>query len=495
MLMSKKAVIIGGGPAGLTAAYELLAHSDIKPVVFETSTQLGGISRTINYKGNRMDIGGHRFFSKSQRVMDWWLKLLPQGDAEKEDEVFLLRQRLSRIAFLGRFFDYPVSLSVGTLWNLGFWRTTKLGCSYLWTALTPKREEKSLEDFFINRFGYELYATFFRDYTEKVWGVPCSDISPEWGAQRIKGLSIISALWHAIKKLITPKGDLAQKSTETSLIERFLYPKFGPGQLWEKVGREIVHGGGSIELEHQVVGVKRVGNRITGVEVLNKQSGEKSFVEADYFFSSMPIPTLVNYLGDHPSDEVREVAAGLQFRDFITVGVLFSKLRSEMLPDTWIYVQEPSLKMGRIQVFNNWSPYLVKDENNIWLGLEYFATEGDELWSMEDKDIGELAVDELVKMNLVNKGDLLDSVVVRSPKTYPCYFGTYERFPLIQDYFETFENLFLVGRNGMHRYNNADHSMLTAFEAVDNIKSGKKSKENIWSVNAEQDYHEEKQTS
>ena len=490
--MGKKAVIIGGGPAGLTAAYELIEQTDLVPIVFEKGNQLGGISRTIDYKGNRMDIGGHRFFSKSQRVMDWWQKMLPLGNGEESDEVFLERQRLSRIAFLGRFFDYPVSLSPSTIANLGLWRTFKMGLSYLWTIVTPKRDEKSLEDFFINRFGHELYATFFRDYTEKVWGVPCSEISPDWGAQRIKGLSISRALWHTVKKLFSSTSDLAQQSTETSLIERFLYPKYGPGQLWEKVGRETVSLGGEVHLEHEVVGLKRENNRIVGIQVMDLTKKEKKLVECDFVFSSMPIPHLISFLGEHPPSDVREVAAGLQFRDFITVGVLFSKLRKEMLPDTWIYVQEPSLKMGRIQVFNNWSPYLVKEPQNVWLGLEYFASQGDELWSMEDSEIADLAIDELIEMGLVEKSSLLDKVVVRSPKTYPCYFGTYDRFSVIQDYVDSFENLYLVGRNGMHRYNNSDHSMLTAFEAVENIKKGRRDRANIWSVNAEQDYHEEK---
>ncbi len=525
----KRAVIIGAGPAGLTAAAELLRRTGIKPVILEMSSDVGGIAKTVNYKGNRIDIGGHRFFSKSERVMSWWASVLPvQGrpsrdeislgldtaakysatssgpDPENTDRVMLIRGRISRIFFLRKFFSYPVTLSLETLLNLGPARVMRIGFSYLRVRLFPIRPEKTLEDFFINRFGRELYSTFFEDYTEKVWGVPCSGIKPEWGAQRVKGLSITKTILHALRKLLpSSRSDASQKHTETSLIEQFWYPKLGPGQLWRSVADGVTSSGGELIFEARVTGVRHEGGRIKSVTAATPQ-GEREF-EADFFLSTMPVCDLVAAMSPAAPANVREVAAGLSYRDFVTVGLLMKKLRlsnrtalrtvNNVIPDNWIYIQERDVKIGRLQIFNNWSPYLVKDPSNVWLGLEYFCNEGDALWSMPDGKFSEFAAGELEKIGIIDRSDVLDSCVLRVQKTYPAYFGTYDRLGEVRAYMDGFENLFLIGRNGQHRYNNMDHSMLTAMLAVDAIERGDSSKAAVWSVNTEEDYHEAKKGS
>lgn len=513
-MTQKKAIIIGGGPAGLTAAYELLKHTDIIPVVIEQSDYWGGISRTVNYNGNRMDIGGHRFFSKSTEVMEWWTNILPilseeknlvityqnksqeiQSDKEitDSDAVFLVRSRKSRIFFNNTFFDYPISLSPATISKLGYFNTFLIGMSYLKSVLFPIRNEKSLEDFLINRFGKRLYLLFFKDYTEKVWGIKCTEISPEWGAQRIKGLSITKAVSHFLKQKFGKKEkEINQKKTETSLIEYFLYPKYGPGQLWDKVA-EIIQQKGGILVQNQTVETILTDNfNITKVIAKNHQTQELVEYEGDYFFSTMPVKNLMQAIQkEHPID-LTAISEGLLYRDFITVGILLSKLKVPDITDNWIYIQEPSVLVGRLQIFNNWSPYLVENENTVWLGMEYFCNDTDELWNLSETDMKNLGIKELIQIGLINEEDVLDSVVIKMPKTYPAYFGTYHRMSELSDYLNQFENLFLIGRNGMHKYNNQDHSMLTAIQAVQNIKNGVKSKENIWSINTEQEYHEEK---
>ncbi len=526
--MEKKstALIIGGGPAGLTAAYELVHRTNIQPLVLEKSAVLGGISQTVDYKGNKMDIGGHRFFSKSDRVMDWWINVLPLENLAEEsvslkyqnkstnikalkqdinprktDRVMLLRKRLSRIYYLRNFFDYPVSLNVRTLKNLGFGRIIRIGFSYFISRIKPIRKEKSLEDFFINRFGKELYKTFFRDYTEKVWGVPCTEISPAWGSQRIKGLSVSKALLHGAKSLFSKQQEIGQKKMETSLIEKFLYPKFGPGHLWEEVAKDVLGKGGEIKFNKEAVGFELKEGNVRSVSCRDTITGEINSFYPDFIFSSMPVQDLIRGFGDSVPANVQDVASNLVYRDFIAVGLLLKRMNPSKtngnnglnrVPDTWIYIQEHDVKVGRIQVFNNWSPFLVQDENNVWLGLEYFCNEGDELWSLSDQQLKELGLKELEKIGLADHKDYLDGTVVRMPKTYPAYFGSYDRFDEIRDFTDCIENLFLVGRNGMHKYNNQDHSMLTAMTAVDNIIAGELSKAAIWGVNTEQEYHEEK---
>lgn len=521
MVSEKKAIIIGAGPAGLTAALEFLRRSSIRPVVLEASHEIGGISRTIQYKGNRMDIGGHRFFSKASRVMDWWMDLmppqvgngagpsisyrnqhrpLPEGNGSKPgdpDLVMLVRPRKSRIYYLRRFFDYPVKLNPGTLGGLGLGRTAKIGASYMLTKVNQRKPEKSLEDFLINRFGRQLYLTFFKSYTEKVWGVRCDQISAEWGAQRIKGLSLSNAVMHFVKKTLrgTPK-DLAQRNTETTLIEQFLYPKYGPGQLWEHVASTVEQRGGSVRTGWRVDKLETEGKRVTAVEAVH-ESGERRRFAGDYFFSTMPVRELIRGLDVPVPEEVRQVSEGLMYRDFITVGLLVDKLTvteadGSPLKDTWIYIQEPDVLLGRLQIFNNWSPHMVADPEKIWIGLEYFCYDTDDLWKMSDEELMRFAIAEVEKIGILKSEDVCDGHVVRVAKTYPAYFGTYDRFDLVRDFADSFENLYLVGRNGMHKYNNQDHSMLTAMTAVDNILAGVADKSGLWEINTEQEYHEEK---
>ena len=517
------AIIIGAGPAGLTAAIEFQRSSTIRPVVLEATHEIGGISRTVRYKGNRMDIGGHRFFSKSDRVMQWWLQMMPverdaaqagrlgyQGkdrdipnaepglDPGSEDLVMLVRQRQSRIYFLRQFFEYPIRLTAATLYKLGLFRTLRCGFSYLRAALMPRRQEHTLEDFLINRFGRQLYRTFFESYTEKVWGVPCRQISAEWGAQRIKGLSLKGVVSHYLRKLFAGRGarDVAQKQIETSLIERFLYPKFGPGQLWEHVAGQVRVGGGEIHVGIAVDRIHCDGNRVVAVEGAD-ETGRRSTFQCDYLLSTMPVRDLIRAMGAIVPREVVEVSEGLVYRDFITVGLLVSKLSvvekdGSPLRDNWIYIQEPDVAVGRLQIFNNWSPYLVADQEKVWIGLEYFCNDSDPIWKLSDEEMARLAVEEVERIGILRAADVEDSHVVRMPKTYPAYFGSYNRFDVIRNYVDRFENLFLVGRNGMHKYNNQDHSMLTAMTAVENIVNGITAKDNIWAVNTEMEYHEEK---
>jgi protoporphyrinogen oxidase len=511
--MTQTVLIAGAGPAGLTAALELLRHSSHKPIIFESLDDVGGISRTINHKGNRMDIGGHRFFSKSDWVMNWWREMMPIAPDKTTDGLsvvpaadrhMLVRPRLSRIYFLRKFFSYPISLSAATMQNLGVVRLIKIGTSYAWSSVFKRTPERNLEDFFVNRFGKELYATFFRDYTEKVWGVPCKDISPEWGAQRIKGLSVLTALKHAAKKLTSPaqNGDISQKGTNTSLIERFLYPKFGPGQMWQVVADEVRRCGGEIHFGHTVDTVHIENGRVIGVCTIDRHGATHDW-SGEHFISTMPISELISKIEPEPPFSIRDVAQGLCYRDFMTLGLLVKKLsptpegsgKLNLVPDTWIYIQEPDVKIGRLQIFNNWSPTMVGTPDAIWLGLEYFCKEGDELWSMSEEQFFRFAVAELERINLINAADVLDHHLVHVPKAYPAYFGSHDRFHIIRDWTDRVKNLYLIGRNGMHRYNNQDHSMLTAKLAVEDIIAGNVSKQAIWTVNVDDEYHEEKKES
>ena len=514
----KKILIIGAGPAGLTAAYELLSRSnDFSVTVFEESSCMGGISRTVNHNGCRMDMGGHRFFSKVPEVNQWWEKIMPsQGalpfddkilgrtsritpggpDPDKTDRVMLSRNRLSRIFFRHKFFDYPVSLKFSTIRNMGLFTTISAGLSYIKSALF-KREEKSLEDFYINRFGKKLYSMFFENYTQNLWGRHPSEISPEWGAQRVKGLSILAILRDIFGKIFHVKS----RKVETSLIEEFSYPKLGPGQMWEITADEIKRIGGEIITGAKVTRLHKNGNAIDSLTY--EKDGAACTVEGDIVISSMPVKDLILGMNDVP-ERVSEIASGLPYRDYMTAGVLVKSLRLKnetaiktlggIIPDNWIYIHERGVKMGRIQVFNNWSPYMVKDPvNTVWLGLEYFCSEGDSMWLMSDDEFSRMAAGELVKMGLIaSLDDVIDSHTERVKKAYPAYFDTYEFMSELREYLDTVTNLFCIGRNGQHRYNNIDHSMCTAFEAVKNIISGSNDKSNVWNVNTEKEYHESK---
>ena len=531
------AIIIGAGPAGLTAALELCRRSSIRPIVLESSNRIGGLSCTIRYNGNRIDIGGHRFFSKSDRVMDWWTSLMPieAADGDREfairyqnhertvsvaaktanlkqagtavtddpDCVLLVRPRKSRIYFMRSFFDYPLSLSADTLRRLGLLRMIRIGLSYMKAHLFQRHPEKTLEDFLINRFGRELYRTFFKSYTEKVWGVACEKISAAWGAQRIKGLSLRKAVGHFFKKMFHRGGhsDIRQKDSETSLIEQFLYPKLGPGQLWEHVADLIEQHGGEICMGWRVTGIHVETcddgiDRVTSVEA-QMPKGNLVTLNGNYFFSTMPVRELLRAIDVPVPMPIKAISEGLVYRDFITVGLLVDRLLltepdGSMIKDTWIYIQEPDVLVGRMQVFNNWSPHLVSHPDKVWIGLEYFCYDTDPLWKKPDEEIARFAIDEVARIGILNAEDVRDSCVFRVPKTYPAYFGTYDRFDEIVRFMDRFENLFLVGRNGMHKYNNQDHSMLTAMVSVDNILAGITDKSNLWEINTEQEYHEGK---
>ena len=515
----KKAIIIGAGPAGLTAGFELLKQSkEYEAVILEESADIGGISRTVQHHGNRMDIGGHRFFSKDDAVMQWWDDLLPrQGspsyddlkldrpvplkeggpDPEKEDRVMLTRNRVSRIYYKKKFFDYPVKMNKNTIVNMGFATTMKAGFSYLHSTVR-KLPEDSLENFCINRFGKKLYSMFFEGYTEKLWGRHPREISADWGAQRVKGLSILAIL----KDIVRKKKGKTDQQTETSLIEEFYYPKFGPGQLWETAAREFEKMGGRIEKGCKVVRILTEGAEVKGV--VFERNGKEETLEGDLVISSMPLKDLVEGMADAP-EEIRAIAAGLPYRDFVTVGLLVKKLNlknetqlktlSNIVPDCWIYVQDTGVKLGRIQIFNNWSPYLVQNpEETVWIGLEYFCREGDSYWNMSEEEWVALGTDELVKMGVISSADeVMDSHREQVKKAYPAYFDTYAQIDTLIEWLNRFSNLYCVGRNGQHRYNNMDHSMVTAFETIKNILSGETSKDNIWNVNTEKEYHETKE--
>lgn len=518
--LMKKVYVIGAGPAGLTAAYELLKQSkEYEVIVLEESNAMGGISKTVNYRGNRMDMGGHRFFSKVPEVNEWWNHMLPlQGaptyddiilnrkmtltpggpDPEKEDRVMLRRNRVSRIFFKKKFFDYPISLKPETFINMGFITTLEVGFSYL-ASLIHKRKENSLEDFYINRFGKKLYSMFFENYTENLWGRHPSEIAPDWGAQRVKGLSITAIIKDVFAKMIPSKKN---REVETSLIEEFSYPKLGPGQLWDVTAEEIQKMGGTILRNCKVTKLhKDAQNHITSLTYEN--NGSEVTAEGDIFISSMPVKDLIAGMNDVPKTEAA-IAAGLPYRDYMTVGLLLPKLNlknktkmktiGNIVPDCWVYVHDRNVELGRFQIYNNWSPYMVKDlKHTVWIGLEYFVFEGDKYWSMSDEDFTRFAIGEIVSMGLIDSpDDVMDSHVERVKKAYPAYFDTYKDMDTLVAYLKSIDNLYCVGRNGQHRYNNIDHSMVTSFETVKNIVNGVANKDNIWNVNTEKAYHEEK---
>jgi protoporphyrinogen oxidase len=419
------------------------------------------------------------------------------GQARSSDQAsMLIRDRLSRILFGGKLFAYPLKIDVATAWKLGPVAVALYGLSYLKAHLLPVTPEATLEDFFINRFGRRLYLRFFKTYTEKVWGRSCREISAAWGAQRVKGLSISRAIVHALRQIVSRK----QAARETSLIEHFLYPRLGPGQMWETVADRVSASGVPIHLSTRVTGLRLAAHRIVEVETEDIATGRRIWHPADRVVSTMPIRELIEALRGDVPQRVREIAAALEYRDFMTVGLLYRKLaRTEShvpagrasVPDNWIYVQEPDVKVGRLQIFNNWSPYLVADPEHVWVGLEFFCAEGDALWSSSDVDMIALAKREMQQIGMADPDECLDAMVLRMPKAYPGYYGAYEHFDEVRAFLDGIENLFCVGRNGMHRYNNQDHSMLSAKRAVEAIVAGSSDKSAIWAVNIDDAYHEE----
>ena len=507
--MKKKLVIIGAGPAGLTAAYEVLEKSaDWDVTILESAEEVGGISRTLERNGNRFDIGPHRFFSKSDEINALWNRLLPlQGapakddialnrscslaeggpDPEKTDRVMLRRHRLTRIFYLKHFFNYPISLKPATFLSMGLVRTWKAGWSYLYSMFF-KRKEVSLEDFYINRFGKVLYSMFFEDYTEKLWGVHPSKIDPSWGAQRVKGLS----LWKAVMNIFIPQGG----KKETSLIDEFSYPKLGSGQFWSVLADAVKAKGGEIRFGAKVVSLECDG----AVKAVVTESGER--FPCDAVFSSMPVKDLVEALGNAPSD-IGRIAKELPYRDLITVTLMTDRLAirndtefptlGHYIPDVWIYVQERAVRMGRLEIYNNFSPYMVDDpKNHVLFSVEYFCTEGDAFWAMEDDAFVQKCIGELKEAGLISEETkILDAVHTRTRKAYPAYFGTYAEFGKVRAWLDGISNLYCIGRNGQHRYNNMDHSMMCGMEAARALVNGT-DKAAVWNVNTEEEYHESK---
>ena len=530
-----KVAVIGAGPAGLAFTDKLIElRKDISIDIYEKSNYIGGISKTVNYKGNRIDIGGHRFFSKSDEVMKWWTNKFPIDISTLKDSdlisyqnsnrniegfrtirdknindnrIMLVRKRKSRILYSGKLYDYPLKLNLKTIKNIGTIKLINVGLSYLKSKLN-KKESKNLEEFIISRFGYKLYTMFFESYTEKVWGRHPKEISPEWGAQRIKGLSIRKVIIDIIQKLLYKITDeqsnkISQKNTETSLIERFLYPKYGPGQMWEEVANDLRKNNVNIFMNKPIKGIEFSSDHTKAEKIIFCDDNGKIIKEKyDYIISTMPIKELIKSSKSESNEnifppEILKIAATLPYRDFITIGLLIKHIsgpQQELLDDTWIYVQEPNVKVGRIQIFNNWSPYLVADKNNYWIGLEYFCNENDELWCKSDKELIELAKNEILKLKLTKSDAFIDSTILREPKTYPAYFDSYEKIDTLINCVNKISNLFLIGRNGMHKYNNQDHSMLSGFRAAELIANNRvnaTSKEELWKINVEQEYHEE----
>jgi protoporphyrinogen oxidase len=465
----QKVIVIGGGPAGMTAAYEL-AKAGIKPIVLEMGSRVGGIARTEVFNGYRMDIGGHRFFTKVPEVEAFWHEVL--------GEDFLTRPRLSRIYYNRQFILYPLRFG-DALSKLGVWQSFLVLLSYFRSKILPYRNETTFEEWVSNRFGRRLYRIFFKTYTEKVWGIPCDQLSAQWAAQRIQNLSLPRAVLGAIL------GARGAKNVK-SLIEEFHYPRLGPGQLWERTQQLVEQRGGEVHLSAEVMKVLHRDGRASGVVV--RSGGQETTIEADAIISSMPISELVAKLDPPAPIDVRDGAAQLTYRDYFTVGLIVNQ--ANLFPDNWIYIHAPEVKVGRIQNFKNWSPEMVPDQSKTFLGLEYFCNEGDELWRKSDEALIRLGAQELETMGLARAADVEGGAVIRQLKTYPVYTGEYKEYlERIRGYLDSIANLQTVGRNGLHMYNNQDHSMLTAMLAVKNLLG--LGRHDVWSVNVERAYHEE----
>ena len=508
MEKQRVALIIGAGAAGMSAAYFLAEKSDIKPIVIEAESRIGGLAKTLDFEGIKSDIGPHRFFTKSESVMSLWSQVLSlQGEnalddnilnrsinfkngtanPETRDKVFLRRRRFSRIYYMNKFFDYPVKMNLRTIFNMGLWRTAVAGLSYIKSCLI-KRKEHNLEDFMINRFGRVLYEMFFEFYTKKVWGRHPQSISKEWGEQRIKGLSLLKTLINKISK-----------NKETSLIEEYFYPKYGAGQMWDEMASTVLEKGGEIHLGAKVIGINIENDRIVSIKVQNEKGVYDYF--GDYIISSMPVKELICGMNNVP-DNIKEIAEGLPYRDYQLISFKVKdfnlknntdwKTINNICPDSWIYVQDREVNVGRIYIPKNFSPYLSKNPEDIFICMEYFCDKGDNLWEMTDNEIFDFGIEELIKINaLKSKEDVLKSYRYKVEKAYPAYFDTYADFGTVKNYVNSIQNLYLIGRNGQHKYNNMDHSTLSGMESAKIIiENGDKTK--LWEVNAEQSYQETK---
>lgn len=458
-------IIIGAGPAGLTAAYQLV-KAGIRPLVLEQDDKVGGIARTEVYKGYRFDIGGHRFYTKVQSVDQLWQEVL-------KDE-FIKVPRLSRIYYQGRFFNYPLDI-FNTVKNLGIVESLLIFLSYIKAKLSPSPEEQTFDQWVSNRFGERLYKTFFKTYTEKVWGIPCHEIQADWAAQRIKGLSLRTAVINAL---------FGSNDTKT-LIKEFDYPILGPGMMWERFTEAIEKQGGKVLLNTTVTEIKREGNRVIGIRA--QRGGETVEYEAERVISSMPVSALIRWMNPLPPEDVVHAARSLKYRDFLIVSLVIKA--KDLFPDNWIYIHTPEVKVGRIQNFKNWSEAMVPDLNKTCLGMEYFCSQGDTIWEMSDADLIQLATREIDKLGLAKATDVEDGVVIRQLKAYPVYDGEYrQHLDVLQGFMKTMENLQTVGRNGMHRYNNQDHSMLTGILSAENVLG---EDHDLWEVNTERSYYED----
>lgn len=509
-MIPKKIVIIGAGPAGLTAAYELAKSQKYSICILEAEHSVGGISKTVRHQDNLIDIGGHRFFSHSKKVLDWWLQFLPIVDTtshmeisyhqerqsldevilQKSEEAMLIRSRKSRIYFKKQLIDYPLKLNLRLLIALGLGSSARIMLGILRSRISPMKEVKNLEEFFINNFGKELYEIFFKEYTEKVWGKPCTELSADWGKQRIKTLKIRDIVLHSVLKWVMPQRKF--KSQARTLTEKFLYPSKGPGMLWEKVADECQKMGVTLTKGSKVDGLHFQDNLVKSVSYSCHENLPQE-MECDAIFSTMPINDLIRSMQTDIPSAVVSVSQSLEYRDFIIVGLELRELEllpekgKKMVEDNWLYIQDTGVKVGRLQLFNNWSPFMTTGDH-AWIGAEYFCKKGDEVWSMTDEALVDFALSELDSIGILSKHNFVSGKVVKCPKAYPSYTGSYNQLHLVQDFLESIPNLFLMGRNGLHKYNNQDHSMLTAFKAVELFEKNSNSKEEIWAIHSDDEY-------